>query len=204
MNKRALILAIAILVVIGGGSAGFAYFAVANKTVYTDIAQLEAPVASLAPTTAGTLEHVYVKPGDVIPANAVVAEVGLELVTSPAGGLVLTAPTDIGSFISAGKTVVTTMDPAALRVVAQVDENKGLADVHAGAPVHFTVDAFGSTVYDGIVDEVSPTAHAGDVVFNISDQRQVQSFDVKIRFDTAAHPELKNGMSAKVWIYKGE
>jgi multidrug resistance efflux pump len=94
------------------------------------------------------------------------------------------------------------MDPSTLRVVGQVDENKGLADVHVGAPVRFTVDAFGAKEYLGVVDEVSPTAHAGDVVFNISDQRQVQTFDVKVRFDTAAYPELKNGMSAKIWIYK--
>ena len=67
--------------------------------------------------------------------------------------------------------------------------------------MEFTVDAFGAKKYSGVVDEVGSTSHAGDVVFNISDQRQVAQFDVKIRFNSQLYPELKNGMSAKVWIY---
>ncbi len=46
------------------------------------------------------------------------------------------------------------------------------------------------------MDEVSPEAQAGDVVFQISDQREEQIFDVKVRFDPTAYPELKDGMSA--------
>jgi len=42
----------------------------------------------------------------------------------------------------------------------------------------------------------------GDVVFNISDKREVKQFDVKVRFDISKYPELKNGMSAKMWIKK--
>jgi hypothetical protein len=52
------------------------------------------------------------------------------------------------------------------------------------------------------VDEVSPTSRQSDVVFNISSQRQEQEFNIKIRFDVNKYPELKNGMSAKSWIYK--
>jgi len=66
----------------------------------------------------------------------------------------------------------------------------------------FTVDAFGSRKFQGIVDEISPTARQEDIVFNISDKRQTNQFDVKIRFDVSAYPEIKNGMSAKVWIYQ--
>jgi hypothetical protein len=54
----------------------------------------------------------------------------------------------------------------------------------------------------GIVDEVSPTSRASDVVFNISDQRPTNQFDVKVRFDPSEYPELKNGMSARIWVYK--
>jgi len=61
--------------------------------------------------------------------------------------------------------------------------------------------AFGSKKYYGVVDEVSLTPHSGDIVFNISDKRQVNQFDVKIRYNIKQYPELKNGMSAKVWIY---
>ena len=64
------------------------------------------------------------------------------------------------------------------------------------------MDAFGSQVFKGVVDEVSPTSNQSDVVFNISDQRPTNQFAVKVRFDPAQYPQLKNGMSAKVWVYK--
>jgi multidrug resistance efflux pump len=83
-----------------------------------------------------------------------------------------------------------------------VQEDKGLSQIKVGQSAIFTVDAFGSKEYSGIVDEISPTSNQGDIVFNISGTRQEQDFDVKVRFDTTQYPELKNGMSAKLWIYK--
>ena len=73
--------------------------------------------------------------------------------------------------------------------------------LQVGDPVTFTVDAFGSKQFSAVVDEISPTSQQSQVVFNISDQRAEQQFDVKARFDTTANPELKNGMSARMWIY---
>jgi hypothetical protein len=87
-------------------------------------------------------------------------------------------------------------------VVGQVQEDKGLSQIKVGQSAIFTVDAFGSKQYSGIVDEISPTYNQGDIVFNISGARQEMNFDVKIRFDETQYPELKNGMSAKLWIYK--
>jgi len=74
--------------------------------------------------------------------------------------------------------------------------------VSVGDAVTCTVDAFGGKSYQGVVDEVSPTSRARDVVFTISDQRPINQFDVKVRFAPAKYPELKNGMSARIWIYK--
>ena len=94
------------------------------------------------------------------------------------------------------------IDPEQLRVTGQVEEDKGLKDIKVGQTAIFTVDAFGSKKYSGIVDQINPTADSGDIVFNISNTRQENNFDVKIRFDSNQYPELKNGMSAKLWIYK--
>jgi multidrug resistance efflux pump len=109
---------------------------------------------------------------------------------------------DIGKNFAPYEAVATMINSEDLRVVAQVEEDKGLADIRVGQPAYFTVDAFGSKKYSGIVDEISPTARSGDVVFNISSARQQQEFNVKIRFNVSDYPELKNGMSAKAWIYK--
>lgn len=200
-KRLPLMLAAAIIVIIGGGIGGFAYWGVSASRVAIDKSTIQAPTVVLSPTVGGTLNAVYVQVGQVIPPGTVVAEVGTELLKSTSGGLVIDADNDKGAIVAAGTPIVTTIDPAQLRVVGQVDENKGLATIKVGDPTLFTVDAFGGKQYTGTVDEVSPTANSGQVVFAISDQRQTQTFDVKVRFDETTYPELKNGMSARIWVY---
>jgi len=147
------------------------------------------------------LRRVYVHEGDKVAPNTVGAQVGVELIKSTSGGLVVTVNNNICKQVGPQDSVVSMIDPSQLRVVGQVEEDKGLSSIKTGEPAIFTVDAFGGTQFTGVVDEVSPTSHNSDVVFNISDKRQVQPFVVKIRYDLAAHPDLRNGMSAKLWIY---
>jgi multidrug resistance efflux pump len=201
-SRIPLMVAAAIILVLGGGIAAIAYLSVSNERVYIENSNIEAPSIPLAPTTNGTLQDVYVSVGDTIPANTVVAQVGTELIKSTIAGLVITTDTNIGSLISPGTPVVTIVDPTQLRVDGQLQEDKGLADVAVGDRAIFTVDAFPGKTYDGVVSEVSPTSHASDVVFQVSDQREEQIFDVKVAYDVSQYPELKNGMSAKIWVYK--
>jgi hypothetical protein len=97
---------------------------------------------------------------------------------------------------------VTIIDPNDLRVVGHLDEDKGLADVRVGQQATFTVDAYSSKKYIGTVDEISETSRTTGVMFSISDKRAVKQFDIKVRFNINDYPELKNGMSAKIWISK--
>ena len=199
-RKQILLAAVVLLALIGAATAlGIWYI---NKDrVYTDKAQVYAPEIALSPSASGTLEQIFVHNGDTLTPNTVVARVGNELIKTKSSGLVVSTKEDAGALINPGESVVTIVNPDELRVVAQIDENKGLKSIQVGQRVEFTVDAFGSKRYSGVVDEVSSTSHAGDVVFNISDKRQTAQFDVKIRFNSGKYPELKNGMSAKVWIY---
>jgi len=201
-DRRVLVVAAFLVVVVGGGIAGATYLSVSAKTVSIDKAQIEAPEVDLAPVAPGTLQVFFVTPGQVVPPNTVVAQVGVELIKSTAGGLVLSTNGDVGNLVPAGQTVVAMIDPSQLKVVGGVDENKGLSRIKVGDPVSFTVDAFGGQQFTGVVDEVSPTSNQSGVVFNISSQREIQQFDVKARFDTAKYPQLKNGMSARmsVWV----
>lgn len=202
LERRVLMVAAAIIVVIGGGIAALAYILAGSQTVYIDQSQIEAPQVDLAPTTSGILEDIFVNEGQTIEPNTVVAQVGTELIKSTAGGLVITASKDIGKNVAAGTPVVSTIDPTQLRAVGQLAEDKGLADVKVGDRAVFTVDAFGGKQYDGVVSEVSPTSQESDVVFSISDKREEQDFDVKVYFDESKYPELKNGMSARIWVFK--
>ncbi|MDE1924751.1 MAG: HlyD family efflux transporter periplasmic adaptor subunit [Patescibacteria group bacterium] len=201
-NPWVLAVAACIVFIIGGGIAALSYLAASSKTVYIDNAQIEAPLVDLSPTAPGVLKEVYVTEGQTVPPNTVVAEVGTELIKSTAGGLVVTVNNNIGKQVSPTDIIVETIDPAQLRVVGQVQEDKGLVDINVGDKASFTVDAFGSTKFEGVVSEVAPTAKSSDVVFNVSNQRQEQNFDVKVQYDTAQYPQLKNGMSAKIWVYK--
>jgi multidrug resistance efflux pump len=202
ISPKVLALAAFIVVVIGGGIGAIAYLAASSHTVYIDKAQIEAPIVDLSPTSPGTLNDVYVQVGQTLPQDTVVASVGTELIKSTSGGLVISVNNNIGQTVGPTDVVVATLDPTQLRVVGQVVEDKGLVDIKVGQTAEFTVDAFGSQKFYGVVDEVSPTSEASDVVFSVSDNREEQNFDVKIKFDTSAYPQLKNGMSAKVWVYK--
>lgn len=200
-NRRALGLAVGLVVVLGGGIATAAYLGVSSRVISIDNSKLDAPTIDLAPTQGGVLRALNVQPGQTIGANVVVAQVGVELIKSTQGGLVISTTGDIGDQVGAGQTVVEMIDPTSLRVVGQIDENKGLSSIKVGDPVYFTVDAFGGTKFSGVVDEVSPTSNQSGVVFNISDQREVQQFNIKARFDTAEYPQLKNGMSARMYVF---
>ena len=204
MNKKLIIRVVGGLIIFGIIFGGL-YWYVSAKTIYIDQSQVAAPLISLSPVNSGVLEEVFVKEGDVVGADTPVARVGNEIVKAKTAGQIVSVNTNVGQFLNVltGQGAVASMvDPTQLRIVGHLEENKGLADVKIGDPASFTVDAFGSRQYQGIVDEVTPTSRSGDVVFNISDQRPTNEFDVKVRFDPAKYPELKNGMSARVWVYK--
>ncbi len=165
-------------------------------------AEITAPQIDLSSQSGGVLEEIFVKPGDRILENEVVARVDNELLKAKSDGLITAVKNDIGKNFNRSEVIVSMVDPKELRVVAHLDEDKGLKDVRVGQRVTFTVDAYGAKKYYGTVDEISSTSNQSSVVFNISDKREIKQFDIKIRFDVATYSELKNGMSSKVVIYK--
>ena len=201
-GRNQLLISILLALIIAGIVIGAVYWKVSSGQIYTDAAIISAEQILLSPKTKGVLEEVYVNPGDLISENAPIARVGNELIKSTISGTVISVNSDIGALFNPGQTVATMIDQTTLHVVASIDEDKGLSSISVGQSAAFTVDAFGSKKYYGVVDEISPTSKQSDIVFNISGKREIQSFDVKIRFDTNLYPELKNGMSAKIWIYR--
>ncbi len=177
------------------------YIISSSREVAIDTASISAPIIDLSPTTSGRLNAIYVNEGDRLPANTPVALVGTEVVKTKTAGLIVQINDTIGAQIVPGQPVVEMIDTTQLRVVGRIDENKGLAQIRVGDPVTFTVDAFGGESFTGVVDEIAPTSNQSGIVFDISSQRETQQFDVKARFDTNTYPQLKNGMSARMWIY---
>lgn len=201
-EKKILYISIGAVVVIIIAILGGLYFYNASKTVYIDKAEISAPVIELAASTSGVLEDIFVNEGDQIGAHIAVARIGNELIKSTIAGTILSTHENIGKIFTAGTPVVTMIDPNSLRVTGHLEEDKGLQYVQVGQLATFTVDAFGTKQFYGTVDEVAPSGRQGDVVFNISSQRPTNEFDVKIRYDFNLYPELKSGMSARIWITK--
>ncbi len=125
---------------------------------------------------------------------------GNEVIKTTTDGQIVFVSNAIGTLVNRGTVVARIVHPQDLRVDGHLQENSGLSDIAVGQKAMFTVDAFGSKQYSGVVDEVGATSRSGDIVFSISDKRAEQDFDVKIRFDANAYPELKDGMSAKIWV----
>ncbi len=187
------------VIIVGVGSW---YFIDQSKYIYTDNAAVSAPLIQLTPSDAGVLKMVFVKEGDTLRAHEPVARVGSEMISTEVAGTAVTVNQDVGANYNPGQPVVTMIQPDQLRIVAQIAEDKGFNDIHVGQNVHFTVDAYGSQQFNGTVEAVAQTNHAGDVVFNISDKRQEQDYEIKIAYDPTSTPRFENGMSARVWIIK--
>ena len=200
-TRRTWILTGLVALIIIVAAVGSIYWRITSMRISIDTASIEAPEIDLSPSTPGILEDVYVNEGDSVAANTTVARVGDQLIQTKVAGIILSVPDTVGAQVNAGTAVVTMIDPTSLRVVGEIDENKGLSRIAVGDSVTFTVDAFGSQTFSGVVDEVAPTSNQSGVVFNISNQRETQQFDIKARFDTSEYPQLKNGMSARMWIY---
>ncbi|HUX35896.1 MAG TPA: HlyD family efflux transporter periplasmic adaptor subunit [Candidatus Paceibacterota bacterium] len=202
LGRRAIAEMVVLGFIVAGAAAGAYWWLVINREVYTDNAQISAPLIQLSPDTPGVLKQLMVNEGDKVDANTPVARIGDGYLMTRTSGVIVSVSNVIGALVSPGDPVVTMINPSDLRVVASIDEDKGFSDVRLGERAEFTVDAFGSQKFEGVVDEIAQTSHQSSVVFSISDKREVQQFDVKIKYDTSKYPQLLNGMSARVWIYK--
>jgi multidrug resistance efflux pump len=181
---------------------GILYWNDLESKIYIENAQITAPVISISPASPGVIDDVYVSVGDHVRKDQTLAKVGDEVLHAKTSGLVTGVENTPGQMVPALSPVVSMIDTRELRVVGRVKEDKGLKDIAPGQYVEFTVDAFPSSQYHGVVEKVAPAAREGDIVFSISDKRQEQEFEVTVSYDVNAYPELKNGMSAKMWIFK--
>ncbi len=190
-----------VIVLVFAAVGAFAFWRDTAGRVSIENSYIEAQAINLSPSIPGVLSDIYVKEGQTISANAPVAKVGNQVIISRVPGVVTYASKQIGQYFNPGSTVISMFNPADMQVVGKIDENKGLSDIAVGQPVSFTVDAFGSRVFYGVVSEVSSVSDDPSVMFTISDQRPVRQFDVKADFDVSKYDFLKPGMSAKMTVF---
>lgn len=194
--KEGLIIFFLVCLAIGGY-----YFYTVSQRVYSDKAEIFAPLITLSPDQYNVLQKVLVKEGDKVTANQAVAKLGnASFVVAKQDGVVVKINDQVGKIFAPGEAIVTMVNPDDLRLIVHVAENKGLDSIHVGQKVVFTVDAFSSRKFTGEVEQIAQSADQSSVVFSISDKRDEKNFSIKVKYDD--YPELFNGMSAKAWIYK--
>jgi len=202
IRQHPLFLEVALIVVVVFAITGWLYWNDMQSKIYIENAEIRAPLVSLGPSQAGTIDSIYVKEGDRVVHGQRLASVSGQLITAPTSGVIIAIAGKPGQLITPQNAVVTMVNPDDFRVVGKLQEDKGLKDVKPGQKVVFTVDAFGDKQYNGTVESVGMTPVQSDIVFSISDKRQEKQFEIKAIFDTSAYPELKDGMSTKMSIYK--
>jgi len=202
IRQHKFFLEIAIIVVLIIAIAGILIYTDISSRISIDASQIYAPTISLAPITPGVLERVYVSEGDSVGKGKTVAVIGGQPLNTLTGGIITSVQNTPGQIVSSATPIVKMIDPDQLRVIGHIDEDKGLIYIKVGEKVTFTVDAFGSKKYEGTVESIGPSARQQDIVFSISDKRQVSQFDITVKYDVDKYPELKNGMSAKMKVYK--
>ena len=172
-----------------------------SQRVYSDKAEIYAPLIILSPSQPSVLQKIMVKNGEHVAANQVVAQMdGGDYVRTKIDGVVVDTNDEAGKLFTPGMPVVTMINPDDLRLIVHIAENDGLNQIHTGQKVMFTVDAFDSKEFNGQVEEVSNSSDQSSVVFSISDKRDEKYFSIKVKYSD--YPELMNGMSAKAWIYR--
>jgi len=202
IRKHPLFVEIALILVILITVVAVIVYNTNQSRVYIENSQIYAPTITLSPQSPGVLQKINVQAGDVVGKHKEVAIVNDIPIVTETGGVILSTNNLIGQVVNSQTPIVTMMNPEDLRLIGKIDENKGLRYIKEGQKVVFTIDAFGSKKYDAYVESVALIAVQSDIVFSISDQRQERQFEVKVKFDINAYPELKNGMSAKMWVYK--
>ncbi len=198
--RRVAPIAAAVVVVLGIGL--FVYISEVSKRVKIDDVVISAPQTALPAHEGGTLKEDYASIGDSVRAHHPIARVGNELITSDVTGSVISIRQDLGASIAPGTTVATLIDRGDLRAIGRIKEDKGLSDLRIGQRAEVSVDAFGGRELPGVVEEISEEPHQQSLSFSVSEKQQAQEYDVKVRFDGAPDPGLRQGMSASMKVYK--
>lgn len=144
-------------------------------------------------------DRVRIAEAQLAAAEQAVAEAKKQLdqasITAPFAGLVASTDADEGDTVSPVMPIIHLIDPSSMMEVnAEVDEID-VPQVKTGQRVTIEIDALPALKLEGKVFSISllPKVQAGVVVYNI-----------KVRFDASAAPEVKVGMSADADIIVNE
>jgi multidrug resistance efflux pump len=195
---------------------GFAgtYFFYSRNYVSTDNAQVDGDKISINAPTTGTLTNWSINTGSQVRTNQVVGRIKIfgsmaqpqRPIKAPGNGTVAANNVVNGSYVTAGTQLATAYDFSQIYLTARVDETD-IGDVHVGALVDFTVDAFPGVSMTGIVADIRGASSAMSALFPQNNssgnfQKVTQVIPVKIELTDTGGKQLAPGENVTVHIHK--
>ena len=215
-TKRLLLVNIIILIVlVGGGFAGYAYYNKSVNYLTTDNAQIAGQQVSIAAPANGKLTGWEGKVGDhfskdnpigtilTTGANGVPTEMK---VTMPTDGTVVQSSAVQNSFVAAGTPLAQVFDLNNLWVTANIDETK-IDEIAVGQDVDIYVDSFPNSTLKGKIQQIGlATASTFSLLpssNNTANYTKVtQVVPVKVSIDDNKGVGIVPGMNVTVRIHK--
>ena len=94
-KKRGIIILLGMVVIVAG-MVGLVYWETVKNQIYIEKAEVFAPTIALSSNGGGMLREVFVKEGDIVPADSAVARIGDEIVKTSTRGLVIQTKNNVG------------------------------------------------------------------------------------------------------------
>jgi multidrug resistance efflux pump len=196
--------AILMLVLIGIITGGYVYFQKTRGRISVENSVISAPVIAIVPSAPGKLFEFDAVEGHAVKTGDTLAVVGTETLRAQTDGIIIAANNQTGGNVSVVTPLIQMIRTEDMRVAGTIDENKGLNDIKVGQVVSFSIDALPGQTFWGYVDEIAPSAKQTQLSFSISSERPTQQFQIFARYNAAAYPQIKNGMSAKMTVYTND
>ena len=178
-------LTLPVLVVAFALVGGLGYFYWLEQTYYvtTDNAFIAGAMSQVASPTAGQIRSILVDVGDPVARTQVVAIVTGGAVGSatqlqlraPLDGVVLNVNGNAGDLVTAGRAIITIVDPGSLYVQANVDELR-VARIRPGQAVEVTVDALATT----LPGRVTAVGQASNAALSLTPTTNAAGYFVKL------------------------
>ncbi|HNP71865.1 MAG TPA: HlyD family efflux transporter periplasmic adaptor subunit [Kouleothrix sp.] len=212
VGRRPLILGIVGLIVLAAlARFGYTYYIDSTFYVSTDDALVDSNMVSVAPLASGTLATWRVRPGDKVHSGQVLGQIKPTTssvfvnITAPLDGTILRVDAKEGQVVAQAQALAYVANLDAMRITAYVDESQ-IHKIHAGQAVEVTVDATGSSVYQGTVSEVLQATASSFAIIPSSDRttsnftKVTQRIEVHISIGSTAGTSLYPGENAYVRI----
>jgi multidrug resistance efflux pump len=214
--SRNLFILVAVLAILETAAIGGNYYLNTRHYVTTDNAQVDGDQIRINAPSTGLVSRWDLTEGQTIQRNQVVGRVravggGAQVerpVRAPDSGTVAVNDVTDGSYVTAGTELATAYDPSSVYVTARVDDTD-VGEVHQGAMVDISVDAYPGTPVTGIVSTIQKSVASNFTYLpppgsaDPSNPRRVDQYvPVKIALTSTGGARLAPGMNVTVHIHK--